>query len=53
METTDIINNIYKNKEYTNFTSLFNNIVEEPDEDPNINYEFEIQRNNNPRSASC
>lgn len=43
METTDIINNIYKNKEYTNFTSLFNNIVEEPDEDPNINYEFEIR----------
>lgn len=43
MDSSDIINNIYKNKEYTNFTTLFENIIKEPNDDPNINYEFEIR----------
>lgn len=43
MDSSDIINNIYNNKEYTNFITLFNNIIKEPNEDPNINYEFEIR----------
>ena len=43
METTNIVNNIYKNKEYTNFTTLFENIIKTPNDDPNINYEFEIR----------
>lgn len=40
---TDIIKTIYKNKEYTNFTILFDKLIEENLEDPNSTYEFELR----------
>jgi hypothetical protein len=39
----DLIKDIYKNREYTNFTTLFDNIISNSSTDPNINYEFELR----------
>lgn len=39
----ELIKNIYKNKEYTNYTTLFDNILLNQPMDSNTNYEFEIR----------
>lgn len=39
----ELIKNIYKNKEYTNYTTLFENLLINSPIDPNINYEFELR----------
>lgn len=39
----ELIKNIYKNKEYTNYTTLFENLLINSPMDPNINYEFELR----------
>lgn len=39
----EIVKDIYKNREYTNFTTLFENIDVHSNNDPNTNYEFEMR----------